>query len=499
MSDFIQRKLAEFNEEVARLDKELAQFDQMVRERVAIVEAKQALERMLATGMVSEQPVERVPPAPRPPEPPPPDTPEPPPPAAAEPEVPVRERAPRGGLSPGRAAEAERRERQVLDAMQGTPTPWGELQARVGWGSGSLSRAIERLKDKGVVRHYEGRGYGPVDYVEPDTTRPPTQAVPSQAETAQPSVAAPADEPAPETAREESSPAPSTTRSAGDRLAAAAESRRERDRARIEENKAAILLWAEEHDDWFNNKQAAEGTGLNHSSMTNWVRELVDEGKIERKGPFKGPNVRFRFARDRSGVVTLPPQSAPPSESRDGATEPVEQEGIDAEALRAVRDWAAQQKDGAAFMAATVGVATELGPDVALAALEELARQGVVSDESPSADMRLFAYVKPRHAGRAAEMDMQRREQGVERGTTTGSVAVEGTGQKPRAHPDVQPLLEAVARQIGWEKIKQVANGHWQIMAPGGKVLIAGTPSSARTTYTDRARLRRHGIKLAAS
>jgi hypothetical protein len=122
--------------------------------------------------------------------------------------------------------------------------------------------------------------------------------------------------------------------------------------------------------------------------------------------------------------------------------------------------------------------------------MRELALSRIISDESIDENMQLFKYERPKSAGRAAELDRQRRatEPAPER-----SAPVAGTGVPDKvSNKDVAALINKI-KSLGGEVVR-ATNSHWQVTnpkVPGKKVLISSTPKGGRTVENDRSRVRR--------
>lgn len=193
---------------------------------------------------------------------------------------------------------------------------------------------------------------------------------------------------------------------------------------------------------------------------------------------------------DRLGRQKLYTYAGPPPEPKpaDAATEARRQR---AKALERVRDWVVMQAD--VFTPAQAAFAAELDRDEALELLRKLADTGVVSDESPTADMPLFRYDATPVADLAAQRDAKRqREQQVRERSTP----VAGTGRGLRAgNKDVQGLIDAAI--AAGASVTRAGSDHFAVEYPGaGRVIIASTPSSQRTIHRDRAKLRSAGIAI---
>jgi ribosomal protein S25 len=167
----------------------------------------------------------------------------------------------------------------------------------------------------------------------------------------------------------------------------------------------------------------------------------------------------------------------------------------DASLLAKVRDWVCAQPEGDAFTEYRVAQNAKVSPSEALESLEALAERGVVTDISPSPDMRLFAYEPPKDPGAAFRMQQQqRRGESPER---KAAREVAGTGKKMKVtNKDVEKLVSD-AKRAG-AKIAHAASGHFEVSIPGSKkkVSISATPSNPRSVMNDRVRLRRAGLAV---
>lgn len=125
--------------------------------------------------------------------------------------------------------------------------------------------------------------------------------------------------------------------------------------------------------------------------------------------------------------------------------------------------------------------------------LDELAAQGIIKDISPTPDLALYQYERPRDPGKAAELDRQR--YGAN-GPGGAAAPVAGTGRGLKISNKLVAKLVADAEKAGCSA-KMVGSGHIRIMIPsGGTVNISATPSRDSTVENDRVRLRRRGVRV---
>jgi hypothetical protein len=163
-----------------------------------------------------------------------------------------------------------------------------------------------------------------------------------------------------------------------------------------------------------------------------------------------------------------------------------------------VRDFMVQHPDEM-FSPQRVAAALEMTINLATDCLEALARRGSIEDKSPSADMRLFQYAgRPKEPGKAAEAHAAERKAGGGNGAGSNRAPVPGTGTTAKSsNKDVNDLINA-AKKAG-ASVTHEASGHFAVTVPGSgkRILISATPSSPRSIFNDRARLRRAGLSIA--
>lgn len=243
-----------------------------------------------------------------------------------------------------------------------------------------------------------------------------------------------------------------------------------------------LVLWGRTKD-WWGQPEASVALSIPKHWLAANVPGLVERGLFERKGGQRGPGVKYRAVQpeaDASPATPAPAAEAPESES-----------------VRRMRDWVRQQTPGEVFNVRKASEGSRLPRATALGCLDALSRKGVLSDESPSDDLRLFSYVKPTDMGDAARKDANRRAEAARESTLppTGAVRsssapVPGTGSKMKAsHPEVQRLIDAC--YTAGAVVRRAANGHFEISNGKKRVLISSTPRSAKSVLTDRARVRR--------
>jgi hypothetical protein len=133
--------------------------------------------------------------------------------------------------------------------------------------------------------------------------------------------------------------------------------------------------------------------------------------------------------------------------------------------------------------------------------LDHLVAREVLRDASPMPDLKLYEYMKPEGPGKAALLDMERKQSSPGYGGGSGGgLAVAGTGrQSLPSHPGAKVLVQEL-RTMGYDVSQSGGSGHWVVTGPGiRRILISGTPSGGRTVKNDRTRLRRAGVMVATS
>lgn len=245
------------------------------------------------------------------------------------------------------------------------------------------------------------------------------------------------------------------------------------------------------------------------SRVTSYMRDMAEIGLIKRTGRNRHaldrkPGMPGRASVEFAPLVAEAPPILPPVESPAADLPPARPEDkqvegdatVGSEALARVRDVVVKERD--MFSPRLVAEKALVTRDTAIAALRILESRGVVTDESPTPDMPLFAYSPPKDPGAAAKADMARRKaESAQKTGNGGSAPVAGTGKGVKANnPEVQGLIAAAQREGA--VVTHAPNGHFEVKLPeslGGKrVLISATPSNARTVMNDRARLRRAGL-----
>jgi len=168
--------------------------------------------------------------------------------------------------------------------------------------------------------------------------------------------------------------------------------------------------------------------------------------------------------------------------------------GVNPQAVARMQAWVREQPVGTAFNQHKAAEETKMSPALALRCLEALVAKEIVSDESPSADMRMFEYRKPTDPGAAAKLDAARRP--VEAPSGSGGAPVPGTGGRVKAkNPEVDALIAKLVAEGA--DVAHAANGHFAVKITGKqRVLISATPGSSRSVLNDRTRLRRAGYPV---
>jgi ribosomal protein S25 len=219
----------------------------------------------------------------------------------------------------------------------------------------------------------------------------------------------------------------------------------------------AVRVWLDSNSP-FTGRQLADAFG----QTTGWAGLLI--GRMSAQGIVR------RMSDGRWTVKERLEQPEPESEQ-----EPVA-EDVKPQLLVTVRDWVQKQPEGDVFSPAKVAEAAKVNLDQAESALRVLTERGVATDESPTPELKLYAYAgKPKEPGRAAELDMARRK---EEPPVAGSEPVPGTGRGLRiSDKDVNALVQK-AVSLG-AKVSQLGDGHFSVTRPGrtGSVTVAGTPS----------------------
>jgi len=262
-------------------------------------------------------------------------------------------------------------------------------------------------------------------------------------------------------------------------------------KAAKEERQEQLLRHLQEHhaSGTFNGPDIAEDLGLDAKAKARLGQDLRDmeEQKLIRRTGMEFPRgvTRHRETGKMGGRPAI--QYRLGQEARPEVKE--------SEVQKKVRD--AVVNNPALVSPRELATELELKPGDVLAALENLASRGVVEDKSPSADMRLFQYVRPKGPGKAAELDARRggnHEADTASRFSGGGVA---TGRTRAGNKDVQDLINAAER--AGAKVTHEASGHFAVTIPGSgkRILISSTPSNPRTVLNDRSRLRRAGLSIA--
>lgn len=232
---------------------------------------------------------------------------------------------------------------------------------------------------------------------------------------------------------------------------------------------------------------------LRQPAVSKHLKSLIEDGEIRREGTPGTKTVRY--------LPSVPPsQAGRPSADTGGApvapASSVEPTGAELNLLTRVRDWAVGHKDGAPFSVAQGAATLDLPNHTVRVILVELAKQGIIVDDSVPGAEAIFHYEKPTEPGKAAELDQQRRRESTSNGT--GSEPVAGTGGGIRAsNREVQAILDQCIAQVGADKVSRTGSDHFVVKTPdGGRVILAGTPSHRRSLMEDKARLRRAGLKI---
>lgn len=175
---------------------------------------------------------------------------------------------------------------------------------------------------------------------------------------------------------------------------------------------------------------------------------------------------------------TTPPPT-PPASPQTGS------DNHETSAMRQVRDWFVKQKVGNVFSPGKIAEVTELDRELVLSILLQYVERGSLENESPSPDMPLFSYIKPKSPGKAAQHDAKR---GGSAPSQTSSGPVAGTGRGDRAaNAEVQAILDSVVRAGG---TVEKTGKHWAVYIGGKRDIIAGTPN-ASGLVKDRAKVRK--------
>lgn len=246
----------------------------------------------------------------------------------------------------------------------------------------------------------------------------------------------------------------------------------------------------------FTVKRLAEAFGMPGPSMNNFIKKMFESDTINRHGGKRGPGVFYThkayggpidFTIARGGIKYSP-----------GGKQQIEEEiGVDgAPKLGDVRDlvvgWTST------FDPATVQLAMRDKGNYSIEGitlkLRELAKKGILIDESPSPDMNLFRYEAPAGEGAGAKLDRARRPKEDPATVPRDGTGPSGHGQKVKNKEVAELIKDCVAQGCTY---KQAGNSHWEIKLPNGKrVLIANTPRSSRGVQNDRARVRRAGVSV---
>jgi hypothetical protein len=252
-----------------------------------------------------------------------------------------------------------------------------------------------------------------------------------------------------------------------------------------------LVQFLQGYDATFNSSDVHKDMGLEGPSPKTYVdlQELEKRGVVERTG-------KLVFPRDVAEARKKNPGKSggrPAVEFR-LAEEYRKQPSEPSDPQAKVRDYIIEAGEGQMVSPTQVASATEMSASAALVALEALVRRGIANDQSPSADMRLFAYAgKPQGSPRptASQRD------GKDSPSRGGGSGVAGTGKGTKsANKDVQDLINA-AKRAG-ARVVHEASGHFAVTIPhsGKRVLISSTPSNPRTVLNDRSRLRRAGLAI---
>lgn len=220
------------------------------------------------------------------------------------------------------------------------------------------------------------------------------------------------------------------------------------------------------------------------------IRELETEGKIRQTGKkiesaAGPPSIEWEIVEEQDETVdevTREPEPEPEPEI--------------SPALGAVRDTAVREFGEETFSPGQLITRVEgWSFDETLEQLRELARLGILIDESPAPDVSMFRWERPKAPGRAAEIDQQRRRAS---GDGDGSVSdpVAGTGKlwQP-GNPDLRKLVGEI-RQLGGTA-QPAGGGHVEVRYGGQKRLIPSTPGgSPKNLLRVRQNLRRIGLMV---
>jgi hypothetical protein len=232
--------------------------------------------------------------------------------------------------------------------------------------------------------------------------------------------------------------------------------------------------------------------GISEHKLKDRIEQLIRLGFLEwNEGHARGSKYRWTGKTIGEAFPDAPAAPAPAVEERAPEPAPVDREAL-SPAQQMVVWIEANREYGDAFSPQQVAEGAKLPKDQVLSVLERFVQRGVLADDSPSDDMRIFSRIKPEHVRKAEERAAGRPEV---KGQAQRGRPAEGTGRSITIKDaQVRALVQDAIR--AGAGVEMASNGHIDVKWEGKRVQIAHTPSSSRTVLNDRTRLRRQGLEV---